>query len=253
MNNDKLSSLAAAVKKMEFGVTDCPGCGQPVEALLGVGIQFWCDDCLDAGRLEETRERERIAKAARDAEWRRMVPPIYRESDLEHPGLSPAVVQVARDYVSRKGWQDASCPGLGLIGPSRMGKTRLAYRILRAQLARGMNVFAIRSKEHGAHAVTAAGGGSGDRRERAESQAILSRCKRADSLLIDDLGKIALTPRSIEAFEDLIESRTSHGRPIIFTSNASSVWLSESLGADSGPAIINRLNEFCTIHSWAVR
>jgi len=84
-----------------------------------------------------------------------------------------------------------------------------------------------------------------DRDDDARRQ--LETLRRAEVLFIDDLGKEKFTERVESELYDLVETRTAHLRPILWTSNATATRLKEMLSADRGEPIIRRLKEFCTI------
>ena len=65
--------------------------------------------------------------------------------------------------------------------------------------------------------------------------------------MIDDLGKGKMTDRAEAELYDLLEFRSSHKLPIIWTSNSDARGLLSMFSADRGDAIIRRLAEFSNI------
>ena len=243
------------VKKMEaIGIqfngdvkAPCPDCGIETAQLPGCGVRFRCDSCSEKVEREEREERNRKNDYQRRIHWEKICPEGYRATDPNHPGLDQDLLKFSRDWARTRGWESPTKPGLGLIGPTRLGKTRVAYLLLKHLADSGKSVWAVRAKVHARQAVTAAGGNSADKRSQSEARHALHQALNADITLIDDLGKISASPRAIEAFEDLIEHRTSLGLPLIWTANGSSKWLTSLFGPDSGPPIVARLAEFCRV------
>jgi DNA replication protein DnaC len=66
-------------------------------------------------------------------------------------------------------------------------------------------------------------------------------------LLIDDIGKGKMTDRAEMELFDLLETRTSHKLPTIWTANAKGDDLLRMMSEDRGEPIIRRLSEFSEI------
>jgi NitT/TauT family transport system ATP-binding protein len=66
-------------------------------------------------------------------------------------------------------------------------------------------------------------------------------------LLLDDLGKQKMTERAELELFDLLEHRSSHELPIIWTANAAKGDLRKMLSSDRGEPILRRLSEFTKI------
>jgi DNA replication protein DnaC len=70
--------------------------------------------------------------------------------------------------------------------------------------------------------------------------------KTAGILLIDDLGKErAATEHVASTMYSLIEARTSQQRPILFTTNHSTVEIATAYGARHGEYLVRRLRDYC--------
>ncbi len=78
----------------------------------------------------------------------------------------------------------------------------------------------------------------------------LERLTRVPVLFLDDIGHSATTSKNLEELYHVIETRTSHKRPIIATTQFTASELVEK-SADRHEktiwAIVNRLREFCEI------
>jgi DNA replication protein DnaC len=82
---------------------------------------------------------------------------------------------------------------------------------------------------------------------KALAEDTLTRCRRTKVLLLDDLGKAKMTERSELELFDLLEHRSSHELPIIWTANAGGAQLQQMLSPDRGEPILRRLSEFTKI------
>ena len=80
-----------------------------------------------------------------------------------------------------------------------------------------------------------------------DARDMIGRAHRAEILFIDDIGKEKYTERVESEFYDLIETRTAHMRPIIWTANANGVGLAAMMSPDRGEPILRRLREFTEI------
>jgi DNA replication protein DnaC len=66
-------------------------------------------------------------------------------------------------------------------------------------------------------------------------------------LFLDDLGKGNWTPNSKAIWFDLVESRTSNGRPIILITNLKGNDLEETSRSETTEFTVRRLREFCDV------
>jgi len=245
------TTTSSGVQQEQY-LAPCPDCGQPTEQFPALHIRLRCDTCAAREEAEATQSTRSADDARRAAHWRSICPAEYRDTDPKDPRLDPTCLAAARAWchsiTNQNSPADAkSVGGLGLVGATRLGKTRCLYLALQARHRAGQRVMAVRAKVHARAATTAAGGNHADSRTRDTAHQLLRRCITADVLLLDDLGKGTPTPRAIEAMEDLVEERTSRRRPILWSANAGSEWLAHHFGEDSGPAIIARLAEFSHI------
>jgi DNA replication protein DnaC len=76
---------------------------------------------------------------------------------------------------------------------------------------------------------------------------ILTMCRSAEVLLLDDLGKGRMTDRAESELYDLLEYRTSRRLPTIWTSNSDAEGLHGMFSQDRATAILRRLKEFSQI------
>ena len=163
-------------------------------------------------------------------------PAEYRETDVSDPRLDRGLV----DFVMGIEPKISDWRGLGLMGDSGIGKTRMAFVYARALYEQGMIVRYVTHADFAVlvtKAFTAQDGrlAAGDK---------LERLRRVPLLVLDDIGSGANTPRATEQLQSLLESRTSNGRPTVWTSECDSQGLEEFFGTglgEKGAAIVRRL------------
>lgn len=216
----------------------CGECGQPFTAqpLVIHGRVFYpkayCDPCVERHEQAQALDRER-RKAARLAEtWERICPPIYRDTDPSRLPCAPA----CQEAVLR--WQYGP-RGLLLHGPTRSGKSRLAFLLLsRLHHIEQRKIAAITSTafSHQVSALFGDGGGKGE--------AFIDRLASIEVLLIDDIGKGRLTDRVEAEFFHVIEHRCAHLLPTILTTNLTGDALGEAWSPDRAAPLVRRLGEF---------
>ena len=135
--------------------------------------------------------------------------------------------------------------GLGFIGGSGKGKTRAAVLLLKRMEEEGYNTFFLSGTDL---ALNSANQFADNPTIKTIALSILACCRKADVLMLDDLGKNKMTDRSESELYDLLEYRTSRRLPTIWTSNSAGKDLRSMFSQDRGEAIIRRLgSEFSTI------
>lgn len=226
----------------------CETCQQPFtiddEGCTDIGrsiltMKRYCEPCLDAigkasSEAERQREREKL-----DNRWAEICPPLYRETDFAHPGILPSFFTAAGE------WCPGIPQGLGFMGNSGGGKTRLLFWCLQRAFEAGKRVEATSHHAFGRIVMDAFSSPNEERRERANQS--LDRFSKVDVLLLDDLGKAPSTERCDAELENLIETRGAHLRPILWSANGHGQWLIDRFGPDRGSPIVRRLAEFSTV------
>lgn len=209
----------------------CPACGLPAEILTwGARRWFACDPCADAAT---SRRRDEESRRIAVAQWEEVTPEEFRKpvkSSLLHPVMAAALADPAET-------------GACLIGETGSGKTRVAYRLLLMAAERGLSVFAV---THALFRRSAVSIHDRDAKRSDEAKAMLRACRHSRALLIDDIGKGAISEAGDEAFFDLLDHRLAHGLLTHWTANSGSAWLKARFGRDRGPAIIRRLRDLTT-------
>jgi DNA replication protein DnaC len=171
-------------------------------------MKILCEDC-DLRRIEMLKQEQVLMEQQRRQEaFHTLCPPLYRESD---PQRIPAAF--LREC---EAWE-ASPMGLGFVGIAGTGKTRAAWMLLKRLHFSGVRVFGITAT---AFAKACADQWHDDPQAKGMAEDTLTRCRRTKVLLLDDLGKNKMTERAELELFDLLEHRTSHELPVIWTANA---------------------------------
>lgn len=191
-----------------------------------------CPECVarwEASQGDAGMERQRL-----DAEWLHICPALYRESD---PARIPSELVAAANRFD-------GCRWLGFAGKAGTGKTRAAYIALRRMHDAGKACHAITGTELRRLLSDLY---ADDQNDRADARLRFKTVRNCDVLLLDDLGKQRFTDSAQEDVFDLLERRSAHLRPIIWTTNSGAKELADRLSADRAGAIIRRLSEFSEI------
>ena len=200
-----------------------------------------CDDC-GKRREQEREQREKTEKL--ESQWLDIVPPCYRTSDISR------FPQPLQDALAT--FDPASTIGIGIRGASGLCKTRAAYQLLKQAHLAGYRVAAIR-----ATTLASIAANQWDDRPHFDgsvitesmsigqhNQKILRDLSRRDWLFIDDIGKEVNTARNESTLWDILEERTSHYRPNIWTLNMTAAELNKKGSKDRMTPILRRLTEF---------
>jgi len=198
-------------------------------------MKILCEDC-DLRRIEMLKQEQVLMEQQRRQEaFHTLCPPLYRESD---PQRIPAAF--LREC---EAWE-VSPMGLGFVGIAGTGKTRAAWMLLKRLHFSGVRVFGITAT---AFAKACADQWHDDPQAKGMAEDTLTRCRRTKVLLLDDLGKNKMTERAELELFDLLEHRTSHELPVIWTANAGRETLKQMLSSDRGEPILRRLAEFTKV------
>lgn len=171
-----------------------------------------CDACEEkASEMEERRKREHRALAS----WEATVPKVYRDTRQEHPDYPGTLHAACRRWLSGDGTGgEEHCLFLGIIGESGRCKTRVISQLVKLLIWRGESVMWVNSSrwqwdvQH-LH----------DDSEKIDAAKRVKMAIEAPWLVFDDLGSLKSTETVCEHLYGLLEARTSHGLPMLWTSN----------------------------------
>ena len=183
--------------------------------------------CIEA---EGTR-REKSRLLEREQAWRRVCPPEYATGD---PAKLPSP-EARCGYELALSWSPDQ-GGLSFVGRAiGQGKSRLAHAAARRHFLAGTSVAMVNCAALGLEVAC---------RFDRELRAWLRPLQAAGILILDDLGKEPTDRRGAWVLYHLVEHRTAHGKPILFTTNHTGDELASRLG-EQGPYLVRRLREFC--------
>lgn len=198
-------------------------------------MKILCEDC-DLRRIEMLKQEQALLEQQRRQEsFHALCPPLYRESDTQR--IPAAFLRECEAW-------EVSPMGLGFVGIAGTGKTRAAWMLLKRLHFSGVRVFGITAT---AFAKACADQWHDDPQAKNMAEDTLTRCRRTKVLLLDDLGKNKMTERAELELFDLLEHRTSHELPVIWTANAGRETLKQMLSSDRGEPILRRLAEFTKV------
>jgi DNA replication protein DnaC len=170
-------------------------------------------------------------KAEREALWEQMCPYEYKHTYPTQLDKKTLAKVLAWKFNRR---------GLIIAGPTRTGKTRMAWLLMRRLFVEEciwIETLSSVSFSHDCARKFMDGTG----------EDWVERLGKAKVLFFDDLGKFKFTERVESELFGLIEDRTSWGRPIIVTTNMSGELLKGKMTSDRGEPLVARLREFCDI------
>ncbi len=172
-----------------------------------------CPDCLaDEEGREQRAERERKAKAA----WEAAVPAEYRKTDTAHPDYRKHLAVHKMSMLWLRGediGQGERRLFLGLIGESGRCKTRIVSQVAKRVIWEGGSVLWVNSSRFQWACQNQFGENS------REAGAWLGRFREADFLVFDDIGSLKSTEAVSDNLYALLEHRTAHCLPMLWTSN----------------------------------
>lgn len=230
---EKVSSVAAAGEGGQ-GLRACLNCKNEFQAKNAqvFGKTIWqklCNRC-QTDRDDDQRARvRRNAEADRAEAVRRVIPPMYL-------AIPEASIPIALQKEINDKWNPPK--GIGIIGPAGTFKTTaLAHFLANAMEKWGKRCEFI----NGAEFSRVAGSIAVGRDEK------IRDLRTAEILLFDDIGKGKFTETSEQELWALLEYRTSHLKPTLWTANSGAKKLSGMLSDDRSASIIGRLGDYSEI------
>jgi DNA replication protein DnaC len=226
-----------AVTHYSTAEATCKWCRKPFETEIahfvsGKTLQAnVCDSCHEE---RKRMERPEIDLERRKMWWDRKVGSYFY---IFEPAKVPPAMQPY--YETALSWKP-SPRGIGFMGKSRSGKSKVITELGRRLYIEGHDVFPTSGIEFGekvASQVT----------EREEWEHYINRCKTCKVLLLDDSDKIKWTEACESAFYGMLETRRRFERPILVTVNVNGQEMTRGASLNRGEPIVNRLRDLCEI------
>ena len=186
--------------------------------------------------VEEMRRRER--EREHHEAWEDLCPPEYRNTSYERLPNPAKFDQV-------QNWQYGPV-GLLLVGPTRRGKTRAAWkRLERLHFDEHRKIIAFSPMDLKLAVANAW-------RDSETTEDWISSLRYADVLFLDDLDTIKFTEAVEETIFDIFEFRPMHAKPVIATLNQSGPQLAARMNTSGrGAKIVERMREYCQVINFA--
>jgi hypothetical protein len=189
-----------------------------------------CASCIDRHNAPQSRaEGSRFSLLCpveyRDCDLarvaRRIKRPVAFRGEGEPENIEPtaAVARIAE-------W-DSTVRGLGIIGHSGVGKTRLMFASIRKHIDGGCSFHFLNGADFSSQFAASYSGGAEKAREWIED------VRNAKILFLDDLDKARWTEGSITALWNILEHRHAHKMTLNFTANVNGEIFAQQLRAAS--------------------
>ncbi len=197
----------------------------PENAYLPQAADIRCEDCRKGQDESNAARRLKIEETSLNE-----IPAAFRKTAKDQlPQPDKLDEALAWKYGQR---------GLMLYGPTRCGKSRIVWEVIKREVKAGRSFRAVNPFELLRYpALFMAGNDAAGK--FAES------CAKVDLLLLDDAFKAKLTERVEELLFAVINERSEWNRPCLVTLNDTGATLGGRVSGDRGPALIARLREFC--------
>lgn len=193
-------------------------------------------------------QREAEKAEIKTDRWPELCPAAYLDTNIEQLRKKARMTTTGDEGMTIEKLLDIpySKKGVNLIGPPRLGKTRLMFCLLRRYFEQGRYVRYMYAPTFNDELAA----------RWSESPAGANKWTqlfiKTDCWFLDDLGKGRLTERAQSTILRIIEERTNSNRPCYITSNASGDDLIRKMSNEDGTPsdhalpMIERIREFCT-------
>jgi hypothetical protein len=205
----------------------CTACGTEEQLFRRndlLGEPFVCWTCMEA------KESDSKTRWVRMAEWTKQCPRAYRESDCRLLPCRHLVNEVQAWKFGKRGIVFAGSPGVG--------KTRLAFILLKRLHSEGRHVRAMTATDF-ALSVQEQGG-------RHKLPEWLKDLCGVSVLLLDDLGKEKLSESVVAQLFHVLDRRMADELPVLVTTNYKGEHFIQRFG-EYGEPLYRRLKESCLI------
>lgn len=198
----------------------------------------YCDPCVDKLIHEEARNSRNGKTQMCIRNLNESIPPIYRDTDKNRLPFDAVVTVDSWEFNPK---------GIGMVGTSGAGKSRLGVLLLQRIAKECKWCYFCPAT---LFAFACADQFSDDIKHRRQAEGLLHLTRWVHVLMLDDLGKNKMTDRAEASLYELLEYRTSHRKPTIWTSNSNAKQLRTMFSADRAEAIMRRLIEFSDIYTF---
>jgi DNA replication protein DnaC len=166
--------------------------------------------------------------------WEDLCPPEYRNTIADRLPNPVKFGEVQK-------WQYGPM-GLLLVGPTRRGKTRSVWKLLkRLHFDERRKIIAFAPMDLKLALANAW-------RDTEMAEDFIFRLRNIDVLFFDDLDTIKFTEAVEETIYDAFEFRPTHGNPVIATVNRTGRELAARMNANGrGAKIVERMREYCQV------
>jgi DNA replication protein DnaC len=191
-----------------------------------------CDAC---SKQRDARDPKPMRDEKRKRVWDKMVGSYYYIFD---PQRLPQVICGHAEEAFR--WHPDSAKGIGFLGRSRSGKSKVLFELGRRLYIQGHDVYPTSGIEF-AEKVTA------QVVNKEDFEWYMQRVKNCKILLLDDSDKLNFTPAVEAAYYGMLEYRRRFQRPILASVNSNGKAMAAAASDNRGEPIVNRLRDLCEI------
>lgn len=217
-------------------LTACRFCGLDFyyEPIAGLPFEIKATVCNTCDEKHRSAAQQALHESRLTA-WRALCPPIYQDTDINHPSMP-----IASKTTKVLNWQYGPL-GITLHGRTRKGKTRLMWLLIkRLMVEDGKRVEACTAGQFADNCALVASLGSEEAIQWKREMSVI------DVLFIDDFGKFKLTERVEADLFEIMEQRTQNRKPLLLTTNFDGKELLSKMSPDRGAPFVARLREFTT-------
>jgi hypothetical protein len=213
-----------------------PGDGKSLKDALSHATV--CDECATVEAMAKPGPINPTQEDRRRKMWVGMTGIRYADFSISE---LPAII---RPYAERVLAWTVQPKGVGLLGPSRSGKSPLMYALGQKLFLAGHDVMPTSGIEFQRKYQR-----SFDRGESDDWTRYLKDCEKCAVLLIDDADKLNLTPGVEAEYYGMLEHRRNWQLPVLCTLNMSGDELKASGRSDRSAAIVERLRDLCEFYT----
>jgi DNA replication protein DnaC len=243
----------------------CPVLVEPVSSTFGDRVitvtPAFCDGCVavrEARQVEISKTGGRADRVRRDGEGQRMLSgdgerkqwkwlcsdEKFMSEKFEIEKLPAAARRIGREVLegfhTKRGKKLLTMPrkGVGLLGPTGVGKSRILYELFRLWYCSGRATVCLLPVAQFARVCASMNGNE-------ERLKMIRRAIEADFLLLDDIGKEKPTVRVETDLFDILDARYRAAKPLFVATNFTGDQLAARFSEENGAAMVRRIKETC--------